>query len=255
MFSTIGGWLNIKISSDFIKGSGAYGVQDGEEVRMTFGLKFGSLYWNGTQWVTSGAIPRFQIPIKNGAVKTNHSDEMDTDEKDGWFIPLLDMLMVGEVRLYIFYEMSGSSVWYALINRLTLDYIPTRTNTMNDRSSNEYSDITGAPFSDEKSISLSFASDAHNVTSPTIIRTQSGVALSKTEIGDKYEHPEEYLIELMKDYYKSPRRILSLETELRKQDLPAVRFIGFDSRQYAPLSETRDWQYDKSTIQCFEIPQ
>ena len=227
-------------------------------------LKFGNKYWNGTSWQTTACI--FEAPFKEGNFQGNWSESMGIPETDGLLIPIPSP-MNGEVILEIWPNVSmlGNNfnwwVFESFFKKMSVDYIPPIDDTLTDRSENHYFRLLGTNFRDEISIGTELASTLNNQPSPSLIMNSETEAMTELNYGTDQvpdmRRPEVDLLNRLAAYYGAARQRLDLIVEHpTAAPLPLLRLNGIspDSRIYAPLAESRDWQQDISTLKCFEIP-
>ena len=258
------GWFNIQISAKFISAKGVVGYSKDTNT-LRFCLKFSNLYWNGSIWSSNFAT--FTIPIKDGTVKTNKTDDINTQEEDGWFIPVLPVT-TGKIELRLYHEIEGevkdndswhSNAFYAFITQLNVRYIPYYTNKFSDRTENHYYRILGINFRDEIQINSSIASDMNNHRSPNVLQVDTINTMSdlvyQYEDGEKSIRPEIEMLGRMEQYYKENRRSLELEIKPEQKNFLMNYVSGYDGRTYIPAAISREWQEDKATVMLMEMPE
>lgn len=227
-------------------------------------LKFGDKYWNGTSWQTTACI--FEAPFKGGNFEGNWSESMGIPETEGLLIPIPSP-MNGEVILEIWPNVSmlGNNfnwwVFESFFKKMSVDYIPPIDDTLTDRSENHYFRLLGTNFRDEISVGTELASMLNNQPSPSLIMDNSTTPMKTLDYlvsgGTEARRPEVDLLNRLATYYGAARQRLDLIVEHpTAAPLPLLRLNGIspDSRTYAPLAESRDWQQDSSTLKCFETP-
>ena len=248
----INGTLKLKCDAITIYGGDAgrlWGDYTDRTSRIRICLKFGDKYWNGSSWVSSFASflcneNELTIPVNTrlkGEVFIRLYGYMDD-----WIIP------ADEVQGF------ASDMF---ISELSLDYEPTQSDIATDRSENKYFRLLGTNFRDEISVSTEIASNLNNQPCPSLIMDDITTPMTVMDYvvsgGTESRRPEVDLLNRLATYYGAARQRLDLIVEHpTAAPLPLLRLNGIspDSRTYAPLAESRDWQQDSSTIKCFETP-
>ena len=249
----------------------------GDTCRYMFELQVGDYYWNGAGWQT-GRTQFFPENDQTDATKFvgNWDASMDIEEVDGICIPTFFMEsgvkkhIMGEVVLRIYpatrmYSTSGNwrnMVQGVFFETLDLKYIPKSSVERTDRSSNVFFNNLKTMFSDEKSIDNNIASWLHNNPSPSLLYKQDGSEPLKwltyhKQSTTELRRPENDLLNRMSEFYRLPRTILSLEVKhIDDTPLPLLRYNGLgDGKVYIPISASRDFKDDTSTINFIELPQ
>lgn len=251
---------------------------------ITIALSFGSKYAyydtneNTYKWGDNFSTIDLPIDVDRSLgpykVKGNWNSSMDIDEADGLFIAIPEY-MAGEVAIRIYHELVGTapvigetrihtnattdfgSAFEVFISSLDIEYVPTRSSQelRTGRSSNNYMSDTGKAFRDEIEVALDMASDANNTKLATMVWDTPTSPAKLLSLGGEMKRPEVDLLNRLTAYYGEARQRLSLEMQHPATPLPLLTFDGInDGKVYAPLSESRDWQKDTSTITCYEIP-
>lgn len=261
-FAASSGWLNINsIVSVFncINGQGAGGT---EKPALTISVQFGDKYWNGTAWQDSWTT--FELGLEtDGTTTKNKTEEMDTLEEDGYFIPISE-LMVGFVTVKIYHEIKGwhfdilRQVWDpafdVFITKFDVAYVAPNRDFLADRTQNSYFKYTGRNFADVVSTNVQFATDAANDISATMLWDSDKVPTKKLVFDGVSVRPEVDLLERMNKYYKDARREIVLQVDKQRGNEPIISVNGYDGKKYMPLAESRDWATDTSSITLFETP-
>jgi len=262
-FAANQGWLNINAKVDFfncINNNNGTGVYAGANVNLTFALQFGTKWWNGSAWTTSFAT--FTIPVSHdGITVTNKTDDMDTKEGSGFFIPITEY-MKGKVTLKVYHEMEGyyydilDQFWFplseVLFSQLDVTYVAPDKVELSDRKQNSYIAAMDNGFSDKIEMNLHLATDLYNDIHSNLLWDSDTETTKLITLDNQQVRAEADLLDRAKDYYNASRRKLSLETNRPNVPLPAAQYAGFDGKKYLPLAESRDWAQDKSTLTCFE---
>ena len=246
----INGTLKLKCDAVTIYGGDTgrvWGDYTDRTSRIRICLKFGDKYWNGSSWVSSFASflcneNELTIPVNTrlkGEVFIRLYGYMDD-----WIIPADE-------------EQGFASDMF--ISELSLDYEPPQSDIATDRSENHYFRLLGTNFRDEISIGTDLASMLNNQPSPSLIMNSETEAMTELNYGTTQapdmRRPEVDLLNRLATYYGAARQRLDLIVEHpTAAPLPLLRLNGIspDSRTYAPLAESRDWQQDTSTLKCFE---
>ena len=175
--------------------------------------------------------------------------------------------MKGEISVGFFgttvrdYGTKKFDMYDVFITQFDISFSPNVTGIDSDRSENHYFRLLGTNFRDEISIGTELASTLNNQPSPSLIMNSETEAMTELNYGTTQapdmRRPEVDLLNRLAAYYGAARQRLDLIVEHpTAAPLPLLRLNGIspDSRTYAPLAESRDWQQDSSTIKCFEIP-
>ena len=233
--------INQQIMSDNV-GDG-YIACPGEE--MTFVFRVGNKYWNGTNWVSSRST--FQIPL----VDTGFDYEIEADQHLSGDVELEVMAGVSVTHVNTLYEV--------IFNSLEVNFQLNEDYQASDRRENHYFRLLGTNFRDEISVSTEIASNLNNQPCPSLIMDDITTPMTVMDYvvsgGTESRRPEVDLLNRLATYYGAARQRLDLIVEHpTAAPLPLLRLNGIspDSRTYAPLAESRDWQQDSSTLKCFE---
>ena len=228
-------------------------------------LQFGNKWWNGSSWQETQTI--FKARMTKSGFKNNYDPQVmpDITEEDGLLIPVTTE-MQGVVTLKIWPMASAASVsengrpiLEMIFSQLSIDHVVPEDSTLSDRSENHYFRLLGTNFRDEISIGTDLASMLNNQPSPSLIMNSETEAMTELNYGTDQvpdmRRPEVDLLNRLAAYYGAARQRLDLIVEHpTAAPLPLLRLNGIspDSRTYAPLAESRDWQQDSSTLKCFE---
>lgn len=218
-------------------------------------LKFGTKYWNGSEWTTTKSL--WELNFAN------------YDEEPGSIkiaIPITSELS-GEVSLELIGSIQGKmqantmmyNPFYDLfISNLSLEYVAPEYVTESDREENVYYRSLRTKFRDRISVSTDLATNLNNQPSPSLILSEEGKNTSSMAYlipETVYRRPEVDLLDRLAEYYSTSRQRLNLEARPLVAPLPLLSLNGInDGKVYTPLAESRDWRAEKSTLTCFEIP-
>lgn len=257
-------------------------AQGGDQCRFVIQLQVGNKYWDGEtgHWETT---PKFFYPknvYNNDKFYNNWTSDLGIDQIDGYCIPTYELNTMGEVVLRIFPETRRYTGDFANIDwnvlsfgvffsELTLKYYPRKNVKYNERNENTYYDVLNTKFADGKSTDTDLASYLHNYPSTSFLYEDSDEGLFellkpmekltylKSDGTTEERRPEMDLLNRMAEYYSKPRTILNLEVQhIDDKPLPLLRYVGLgDGKLYAPMSASRDFQLDKSTINFMELPE
>lgn len=258
------GYINLAASMEYIELAAGNFVHIPSYLgRLAFSLKFGERWWNGTGWVSTQSI--FKLTTAGGNFSSNWTEDMGIDKTYGYLIPVTEVL-TGQIELCI-WPQAQDEVLYAfgsapfvpeiLFNSLTLSYIEPLDYRSTDRGENHYYRMLGFNFKEEVSVRCELASDMDNQQSPSIILnsvTEKMTTLTyvRSDGSSVDKRPEIDLLNRLANHYSKARRIVELKVDHPEgQRLPLCR-IADGAKRYAPLSESRDWQADTSTISMFE---
>ena len=238
-----------------------------DEWAIALELSIGGNWWNGNGWQQTQCY--FFARMTKGGFKSNWVETMLITETDGLLIPITGSIY-GEVTLKIWpmasnlasdggTQFAHSSVMEMIFSSLEVGYEPPIDSTLSDRSENHYFRLLGTNFRDEISIGTDLASMLNNQPSPSLIMNSETEAMTELNYGTDQvpdmRRPEVDLLNRLAAYYSAARQRLDLIVEHpTAAPLPLLRLNGIspDSRTYAPLAESRDWQQDSSTLKCFE---
>lgn len=265
-FAAHNGWLNIDAAVKMFNcadSSAGTGISTGSKAEFTLALQFGSKWWDGSAWTNT--FSTFPVSIDDkGVLETNKTEDMDTKEDAGYFIPITAP-MNGVVTLKLFHEMTGEYInildydtYYplteALFTKLEVKYVTPDSVTLSDRSTNNYAQATGAEFHNEEKVNLEIATDLYNDIRANMLFSSEMKTVKLLSLEGTNIRPEVDLLNRMTAYYSAARQQLKLEVEHPTDaPLPAMLLNGInDGKKYVPLAESRDWADDKSTITCFE---
>ena len=278
------GWFNLNALMKTFWAALEIGGRD-TQCRLMFDLQVGNYVWTGTQWRTQSEyvehfFPEYAVNAEGDKFKENWNASMGIDEVDGLCIPAfftedgVKKHVMGEVVLRIYPEtrffnrITSSDAWRNLVfgiffEKLDLTYIPIKSVKRTNRSENKYLHFINSSFNEEVEVNVELASWLHNNPSPSLLYKQDGsepmqkLTYIKPDNTTQQRRPEEDLLNRMDNYYNRARTILELRVEhLDNKPLPKLRMNGIgDGKAYAPMSESRDWQTNISTILCFETPE
>lgn len=227
-------------------------------------LRFGNKWWNGNEWVNTPT--QFRLKFQGGGTESNWAEYMEIDEVKGTLIPL-DESMTGELELDIWADMSRTEdgpqapVVEMFFKELQITYETPDNDLETDRAENHYYRLLGLKYKEEVSVKTDLASNLNNKPSPSIpmkdeTKPITSVAFVNDDGSISNERPERRLLDRLEKHYSAPRHVVSLEAK-RPDDAPLTMVVlnGFDNRKYLPLSESRNWRNEVSSIRCFENPE
>jgi hypothetical protein len=263
-FAAHTGWLNINMKVALFNGIYGRGVLPDTNPIITIAFKFGDKYWDkaNSAWTTAFTTFEFELNA-DGTTKTNKTDEMDTNEDAGFFIPITSP-MSGKVEILVYHELFGfyydiieqcvSPVMEMLFEQMDVRYITPDSIVLSNRSANDYSEVTGANFEEEKKVSLDLATDLYNDMKANMLYDANGTTVKLLSLDNVNVRPEVDLLSRMKAYYVAARRKLTIDVwRPISAPMPAVQLNGYnDGKKYLPLAESRDWEKEISTLTCFE---
>jgi len=235
--------LNQQIMSDQI-GDG-YVDCDGEKLDMV--LRVGDMYWDGTDWVETFAI--FQATMTGSGIDIE--------------IPV-DRYLSGQVQLEVLAGVTVgghvNTLYEVIFKSIDLSFKYNEDYQASDRSENHYFRLLGTNFRDEISISNELASDLNNQPSPSILMNNDEEKMTTVDYtvsgGIESRRPEVDLLNRLASYYGASRQKLDLIVMHPATPLPLLKLNGInDGKVYLPLSESRDWRQEVSTLTCFEVPE
>ena len=204
--------------------------------------------------------------------RSNWIEDLEVDQADGLFVPVRENT-VGFVSIRLYHEIdalsdtqisesyvSNQCMFDVFISKLEISHVYKNNaqELLTDRSENVYAQNLGTAYRDEIDTSVEIATDANNTKLATMLWQSDGITPVKLlSLGGRTIRPEVDLLNRLAAYYGAARQRLDLIVEHpTAAPLPLLRLNGIspDSRTYAPLAESRDWQQDSSTLKCFEIP-
>ena len=258
-----GGTFKLEINAFEMMGSfGTQGYQQGiaSSVSILAHLRIGDKYWNGSEWVSN--FTTFALSFESETtINSVLADRMEGQIELAFYphgvmthtaTPIGPQGQLAH-RWYLYDEV--------VISKLDMSYEIEEDPNLTNRSENKYFRLLGTNFRDEISIGTDFASSLNNQPSPSLIMNSETEAMTELNYGTDQvpdmRRPEVDLLNRLATYYGAARQRLDLIVEHpTAAPLPLLRLNGIspDSRTYAPLAESRDWQQDTSTLQCFETP-
>ena len=264
-----GSYVYITADFDSIIDIMFYNPNNGEDSRnydrLMFALRIGNKWYDGRDWLVSKG--HFLVPTVKGRLADNWEPTMPFEKRGGFLIEANEELF-GEIelRFYPFTEIPENNVFRGAMCELIFKSIEVGIQLPSDYNKNRedentYHLVTGSHFPDNKNVSLELSSSLNNRLSPSIIMESAEEQMQKldyvAEDGTVEKvRPEERLAVKLKDYYSSSRYLRILEVNKPEGiSLPNTTITGYDGKTYLPLSESRDWRNDTSTIQCFEVPE
>lgn len=227
-------------------------------------LRFGDKFWNGSEWVdgTNPLDHLFQIEIQNGFVKSNQTE--GASYLEGYSIPIGDMS--GDIELYIanyvYSYKEGEPLQNLLsscgiITDITVSYVPVFDLLESDRNTNVYlRDISGAGFSEEKSIDLIVGTWNNNKWTTNFLTDSNysyienftyRTGLSTT----KEQRPELHLLDRMVVQYGQVRRLFTAIAQ-RGLSLMDTRYT-YQSRAYFGVKRQTNWRDDTEEVKFIEV--
>jgi len=233
-------------------------------------VRFGNKYWDKSTGAWTTTKTRFYIEATNGNFKKNWEESMGIRETDGYLIPIQGEMSGNiEVELYAWYPGSVGETHYFrefFMQKFSVDYIPIKDDRLSDRQENHFFEkVIGengetVRFSEKIEYQVELGTDINNDPSPSMIMDNSttpskSIYYYKADGTVEQRRPEHDVRRRLIDYYGKARTMVTLEVETQSTPLPLVRVTGYDGKTYLPLSESRDWRADTSTIQCFEVPE
>lgn len=273
------GWLNIQFLLQELAwivqgGDTGYAFGDGinkyyynqdiqTEVHMC--LQVGNLFWNGTDWV-AGSAPssEFFFVTKNGRVPDNKTEDMNTDEDNGYFIPITRPL-VGHVTLHILNAMavkrSGSSSTYLtcythILSELDIAHILPKSIVASDRNGNVYrKSIINSGFSEGKNIDLNIGTINNNYMAPSFIKINStdfAEAINYYTANNTIsKRPELHLLDRMVEQYNQVRRTFKAQIA-SGLELLKTRYT-YLSRAFFAVDAQHNWRDDTQEVKFIEV--
>ena len=227
------------------------------------GIRFMGLYYSGASvpWANNPSLS-IKVELSNGSGEVR--------------IPIPKMganytFASSDIEVYLYDDFDNTKT-SALISEVSIDYEPPFRKYKDPQSTNRYAQNIQTEFRDEISVSLELASNFANVNGLShiygikrytygqeyvdYIEPITTLTYTKPDSTTETRRPEVDLLSRLATYYGAARQRLDLIVEHpTTAPLPLLRLNGIspDSRTYAPLAESRDWQQDSSTIKCFEM--
>ena len=228
------------------------GIDRGIEMAIKWGNKW--LQNSNDEWSWVDSFTTF-------SAKYAYNDEKGDIKLE---FPISD-LNIGFVTVYIYPKVYGGwtdfedvrVVHNVFITKLDLNYKKDDEELYSDRSENTYTADIANAFKEELSVDLELASDVKNTNVATMVWEDETTPATTVLLGGNLVRPEVDLLERLKEYYTDKRQKLKVIVEQPNTILPLLKLNGIspDTRKYLPLSESRDWKMEESTITCFETPE
>lgn len=272
-----GGWLRLNYNVEtFIPTNDANHVELGpfptHTVKMYWLIRVGNYLWSPTnlQWdyipsETTEDVRTHQIEVtlRDGKIVTNKTEEMKIDENDGFFIPLNNTVLEGEVSItildavvvttsYGLYEPCSTH----LIEGLELTYEQEQSLTYSKKNENRYKKhILSVGFKDNEEVQLTIGTFNNNKQAVNLIRYIDGsyiegVPYFVDAVNTETLRPELHLLNMMYDHYKEVRRIYTGVLKSRSW-LPAERWM-YGGRKFLAIISRRNWRTDTDDVKFLE---
>lgn len=270
------GYLVLNAEFDTFWNMPAADVIGEDQCKLVMELQVGDWYWDAQAGHWTNIKTQF-YPSNANAKKfpNNWNKNMNIERVDGICIPTYELNPFGEITIRIYpetYRYNGSegTQWREMccgvfFHNLTLEYRQKKNYDRNNRKNNTYLNILNANFASEISIENDLASYLHNDPSSSLLYENLGYFTSKpmelltyvNSLGITfYKRPEVNLLQRLSSYYGYPRSIINLIVKnIDDKPLPLLRYKGLgDGKVYIPMSASKDFQKETSTIRFFELP-
>ena len=237
---------------------------------LAFVLKIGDKVWNPTtnQWedqILDLIDYRFTVRTRSGEIITNKTDDMQVDAQGGFFVPVPEGGIDGQVQLHL---LDCLEVFAAdkidlflhshthILKDLEITYEQDQGMTYSKKTENRYKKhITNSGFKGNVVVSLPIGTFNNNLQAVNFIRSQNGDYIEGVDYYDSMvevvsNRPELHLLDRLYTYYQQVRRRLT-GNFLLKTWSPLQRLI-YNGRQYMAVIQNRDWQADIDEVMFIE---
>jgi hypothetical protein len=272
-----GGWLrlNYNVESFMPNGDDADHVYLGlfpwYNVRMYWKVRIGNYLWNVKNQTWDLLPPEMEyrsndyiieVKLRDGKIVTNKTEQMNIDENDGFFIPINDTVLQGEVSITMLDAVVvATNLGYEpctthLIEGLELTYEQEQSLTYSKKNENRYKKhILNVGFKDNEEISLEIGTFNNNKQAVNLIRYIDGsyiegVPYFVDAVNTETLRPELHLLNMLYDHYKEVRRIYTGVLKSRSW-LPAERWM-YGGRKFLAIISRRNWRTDTDDVKFLE---
>jgi hypothetical protein len=274
-----GGWLrlNYNVESFMPNGDDAdhviLGLFPWDTVKMYWKVRIGNYLWNVKNQTWDLLPPEMEfrsndyiveVTLRDGKIVTNKTEQMNIDESDGFFIPLNDTILQGEVSItmldaVVVQETPG--IGYEpctthLIEGLKLTYEQEQSLTYSKKNENRYKKhILNVGFKDNEEVQLAIGTFNNNKQAVNLIRYIDGsyiegVPYFVDAVNTETLRPELHLLNMLYDHYKEVRRIYTGVLKSRSW-LPAERWM-YGGRKFLAIISRRNWRTDTDDVKFLE---
>jgi hypothetical protein len=238
---------------------------------MYWKVRIGNYIWNAARqmWQTLPPEMEFysndyiiEVTLRDGKIVTNKTEQMNIDENDGFFIPLNDAILVGEVSITMLDAVVVSSTFgyepctTHLIEGLELTYEQEQSLTYSKKNENRYKKhILNVGFKDNEEVQLAIGTFNNNKQAVNLIRYIDGsyiegVPYFVDTVNTETLRPELHLLNMMYNHYKEVRRIYTGVLKSRSW-LPAERWM-YGGRKFLAIISRRNWRTDTDDVKFLE---
>ena len=237
-------------------------------------------YWDGYEWYLN-TWKNFWIGI-NGTNIMPSGAELPIDNVSGYLAKITSTI-VGKVGRVAFAFLNKTVVsadsrmkikdpsqnfsqnevkvyaypFQKIITGMEVNVVYERPVTVGDNNNVYRKTIIDSGFSENKQIDLTFGTENHNTSSPSLLRTYGNEAYL-TDIGYTAsdgsvvaERPEMHLLNRMVEYYKTMRR--TMEAKIATGiDIFRNRF-SYNGRKYMAIDKKHDWEREEQEVKFIEV--
>lgn len=229
-----------------------------------FVLAIGELYWNGTEWTSALPNTGVKLEILEGKVVTNKTEDMDIEENSGYFIPLPEQELQGNIALSFFSVVDNketpspgnitlpSDTRAVILSDIQVKFCRNRDFKLADRQTNNYlQDLLGSGFSEEKQIQLTVGSMNNNTPSPSLLKTSTGDYLTTLHYMDYALRPELRLLNRLVVQRKEVRRVFQAIAQ-RGVDVMLTKF-NYLEKKFFGIRTATDWRTGREKLTFIEV--
>lgn len=233
---------------------------DGAQAQFKVQLRWGSEYWNGSQWVSSEAD--FTITTDPHSINSNYTSTMNCDDVGGYYIPVPQNVR-GNVEFTIlsYFRYGSEDVHCLILTDMNVQYIPTRSTVISTSETNRYMrTILAQGFSEDVEVGLSVGTWNNNIPSVNLLLDSNSAYIQQlvyrpaqgTEEEEDYQAPVLYrpeirLLEYLQMYYMQKRHIYKA-TVHKNIEGDVVNFykdlFQYEGRLFCAVLSSRDWKRD-----------
>lgn len=281
------GFFHIEMNADFLSAFQTIQKPRDDKGFVYFTIQHGGQYWqSGNTWGNT-FWPHQLFFNADGTIKTNRTIDTPVMGDGGFFIPAKNAQQ-GIVKITFYdnlnVQLSAYSsiiptlgiretkadfidAWDMIINDLSVNFVSKQNIFTDDSEENTYVELINLNTDNSPEIDCKIASFNNNVDGYGFLRQQTGsssyqpistlVIPSYDETSKIYVtkqiRPEIHLAQRLCKYYEKARQWMQLTVKPLENSLPLIRF-KYKGKEFAPVSEKRDWQENTSEIIITEIP-
>jgi hypothetical protein len=274
-----GGWLRLNYNVGIFMPIGSdananvfLGPYPSSPTRMYWKVRIGNYLWNVKNQTWDLLPPEMEyrsndyiieVLLRGGKIVTNKTEQMNIDESDGFFIPLNNAILEGEVSITMLdaVVVEGTAGGFEqctthLIEGLELTYEQEQSLTYSKKNENRYKKhILNVGFKDNEEVQLAIGTFNNNKQAVNLIRYIDGsyiegVPYFVDAVNTEALRPELHLLNMLYDHYKEVRRIYTGVLKSRSW-LPAERWM-YGGRKFLAIISRRNWRTDTDDVKFLE---